>query len=138
MLAIGDQAGDRAVGTILFGSETLPTTTIAATTTDRCPTTTAGHHHDLRSDRPRATTTGHHDHDDDLTHEHATATQVSAGRSYSRRLGDGQRHRDRAGHGDTREPYRERELLCLSDRDRPDHRAWSVRATTGAHLATAI
>ena len=44
VLAIGDQAGDRAVGTILFGSETLPTTTIAGgtTTTGAGGTTTTG------------------------------------------------------------------------------------------------
>ncbi len=31
VLAIGDQAGDRAIGTVLFGTETLPTSTTATT-----------------------------------------------------------------------------------------------------------
>ncbi len=43
VLAIGDQAGDRAIGIALFGSETLPTTTVAgATTTTGAATTTTG------------------------------------------------------------------------------------------------
>ncbi len=43
VLAIGDQAGDRAIGTVLFGTEVLPTTTIAgATTTTGAGTTTTG------------------------------------------------------------------------------------------------
>ena len=45
VLAIGDQAGDRAVGSILFGTEVQPTTTIAGATTTTgagATTTTAG------------------------------------------------------------------------------------------------
>ncbi len=46
VLAIGDQAGDRAIGTILFGSETLPssttTTTGGVTTTSGATTSTSG------------------------------------------------------------------------------------------------
>ena len=42
-IAIGDQAGDRGVGVVLFGSETLPTTTVAgATTTTGASTSTTG------------------------------------------------------------------------------------------------
>jgi len=45
VLAIGDQAGDRAIGVVLFGSETLPTsttTTIGGSTTTTGGTTTTG------------------------------------------------------------------------------------------------
>jgi hypothetical protein len=46
VLAIGDQAGDRAIGVVLFGSETLPstttTTTGGATTTTGATTSTTG------------------------------------------------------------------------------------------------
>src|SRR6202043_3516987 len=46
-IAIGDQAGDRGVGVVLFGTETLPTSTTtttggATTTTGGATTTTAG------------------------------------------------------------------------------------------------
>ena len=38
VLAIGDTDGDRAIGTVLFGSETLPTTTTTTTTSSTTPT----------------------------------------------------------------------------------------------------
>ena len=110
VLAIGDHAGDRAIGTILFGTETLPdqyhhdraggTTT---TTTRRAATTTTGRHHH-----------------DDVSHQHHDRHPGERHRGHAGHVGDRERHRDGAGHRGSRQPHRERELLRLPDRHRQD------------------
>ncbi len=90
VLAIGDQAGDRAIGIILFGSETLPTTTIAGGHHHHHrghdddgrghDDDGRGHHHDHRGPDHDDNGRGHHHHDRGATTttEAATTTTTEA------------------------------------------------------------